>query len=185
MQEVGRRGLMVLMGLVLPAIAEGQNVRTFDEADRTLEMREGTVFTVGAIDGEDWEVFGTVDAVAVGEDGSRYVLDGQNSRVVVFDDSGAHQRTLGRKGGGPGEFQLPQAMTVTDREEIVVYDMARRSYSILDSAGEFKRSVTTDMMALSARPAARLRPYPGGGFLSEYRGFDLDTGVECPPPFRT
>jgi hypothetical protein len=163
--------------LLLTAPGAGaQRVVDLPGQDRALELALQPVYVVGAVEGEDWEVFGSVDAVAFDGEGNLYVLDGQNARVVVFDREGGHLRTVGRRGEGPGEFQMPQGMTVTAAEELVVYDMARSAYSVLAMDGSFVGSVPTDLMSLGARPQADLRPYPRGGFLSAYRGFDLDTG---------
>src|SRR5215213_2239356 len=48
--------------------------------------------------------------IAVGRDGSVYVLERQAHAVRVFAPDGRPVRTLGRAGGGPGEFpQAPDA----------------------------------------------------------------------------
>ncbi|HSR42817.1 MAG TPA: hypothetical protein VLL48_11610, partial [Longimicrobiales bacterium] len=133
-------------------------------------------FAVGAADGEPWEVFGSVDAVGFGPGGDVYVLDGQGYRVVVLDDDGAHVRTFGRQGGGPGEFQMPRALTVLGDGRVVVLDDARRSYQVLSGDGVLERSVATDVMRLGARAWGELRAHPAQGFLSVYRGMDIDTG---------
>ena len=49
--------------------------------------------------------FGGVTSVALGPDGEVYVADGRNFEVRVFGLDGAHRRTFGREGEGPGEFQ--------------------------------------------------------------------------------
>lgn len=42
----------------------------------------------------------------VGPDGRIYVLDAGNSRIVVFDETGAYITRRGRRGSGPGEFDF-------------------------------------------------------------------------------
>ncbi len=49
--------------------------------------------------------FGGVTSVALGPDGEVYVADGRNYEVRVFGLDGAHRRTFGREGEGPGEFE--------------------------------------------------------------------------------
>ena len=49
--------------------------------------------------------FGGVTSVALGPDGEVYVADGRNFEVRVFGLDGAHRRTFGREGEGPGEFE--------------------------------------------------------------------------------
>jgi hypothetical protein len=49
--------------------------------------------------------------VEEGPDGNLYVLDTGDSTIKVFSPEGAHLRTLGRKGEGPGEFQRADGAT--------------------------------------------------------------------------
>ena len=49
--------------------------------------------------------FGRVSAVAIDPDGAVLVADAANLEVRVFGLDGAHQRTFGREGEGPGEFE--------------------------------------------------------------------------------
>ena len=48
--------------------------------------------------------FGNVYDVALGPDGTVFVADAANREVRVFGVDGAHRRTFGREGEGPGEF---------------------------------------------------------------------------------
>jgi hypothetical protein len=41
------------------------------------------------------------------EDGSAHIIDAQNAHVLIYDSSGTFQMVLGRRGKGPGEFQMP------------------------------------------------------------------------------
>jgi len=49
--------------------------------------------------------FGRVGAVALGPGGTVFVADAANSEIRVFGLDGAHLRTFGRGGEGPGEFR--------------------------------------------------------------------------------
>ena len=73
--------------------------------------------------------FTEASAWSVGTDrqGLIYVLDRQNFQVAVFDSSGDVIRTLGRKGGGPGEFQFPGSLTVTAEGEVNVFDFGKQA----------------------------------------------------------
>ena len=48
--------------------------------------------------------FGDWIDVKIGTDGRTFVMDGQQNRIVTFDERGEVVTTLGRKGRGPGEF---------------------------------------------------------------------------------
>jgi NHL repeat len=55
-------------------------------------------------DGEGPDVFRRIVDVALDPLGRVWVADAQMHEVRVFQPDGRHVRTLGRKGGGPAEF---------------------------------------------------------------------------------
>lgn len=73
--------------------------------------------------------FTDANAWSVGTDrnGRIYVLDRTNSMVSVFDTGGNVVRTMGGKGGGPGEFQFPGSLTVTPEGEVNVFDFGKQA----------------------------------------------------------
>jgi uncharacterized protein (TIGR03382 family) len=70
-----------------------------------------------------------------------YIVDYYNNRVLVFDPSGKFIRKIGKKGGGPGEFMAPTAMTINSDGNIVVNDIGRGGYSIFKTDGTFVKNV--------------------------------------------
>ena len=74
---------------------------------------------VGELDGPEEYLFGSVRAITVDDDHNFYILDGQAGNVRVFDSSGSHVRTLGRKGEGPGEFKVPIGIAISDGRVLV------------------------------------------------------------------
>ncbi|HKS06824.1 MAG TPA: 6-bladed beta-propeller [Gemmatimonadaceae bacterium] len=75
-------------------------------------------------------------------DGSIFVGDVQHAKVLLFDSTGRLVHSIGRKGGGPAEFQNLQWVRAYGRDSIATYDAAQRRVSILDRNGRFARSVT-------------------------------------------
>lgn len=63
------------------------------------ELRIGS----DAVSGPEYE-FTTIREIAVSPNGSMYVVQGQEQEIRVFDTQGKYVRTIGRQGGGPGEF---------------------------------------------------------------------------------
>lgn len=90
--------------------------------------------TIGAEDGDGADVFGQVTALEMDARGRIYVVEGQAHEVRVFDAAGRHVRTLGRKGGGPGEFDQPAAAFWKDGDLWVV-DQGNARFTVFDTAG--------------------------------------------------
>jgi hypothetical protein len=106
-------------------------------ADFILDWSFTPTLTLGGED-EGPESFFNIgqSSVATDADGNIYIMDAGNHRVVVFDGSGHHLRTLGRKGGGPGEFQMwPSGITIARDGSINVYDIGKQGLVRFDPAG--------------------------------------------------
>lgn len=164
------RALLALV-VMLPLLYAGPDflsaqVIRLPAADAVLTARPRVIHTLGAEDGEDGEVFAHVADVAFDSRDNLYVLDQGNARVVVFDSAGRHLRTFGRRGRGPGELTLPQRMTVTLGDEVVVSDPGRRAFSVFGADGGFRRSVPFAQVSVLA--GAKLEAHPRGGVVSFY-----------------
>ncbi|MEE8060797.1 MAG: hypothetical protein V3T16_03170 [Gemmatimonadales bacterium] len=68
------------------------------------------------------------------------VADGGARELRFFDEGGGHIRTVGRQGGGPGEFEGLGFLSLWRRDSLVVHDGRRCTFSVFDSAGQFGRS---------------------------------------------
>lgn len=65
---------------------------------------------------ESPDEFGSVNSVALGPDEEVFVADGMNREIRVFGLDGAHRRSFGREGEGPGEFGVIHSLSwVGDR----------------------------------------------------------------------
>jgi hypothetical protein len=95
-------------------------------ADRELDWSFAERYRLGGAD-EGPEAFFQVNRWVVGTDkhGMIFVLDLSNFRVEVFDSSGRHVRTLGAKGGGPGEFRYPFMLAVGEEGNVAVMDWGK------------------------------------------------------------
>jgi hypothetical protein len=92
---------------------------------------------IGVLDGPEELIFGGVGALAVSPDGRIYALDRQIPAVRVFDSTGAYQMTLGRSGGGPGEFGSPDGgMAILSDGRLAVRDPGNARLQLFDPNGE-------------------------------------------------
>jgi len=80
-------------------------------ASRTARV----VLAIGQGDGTSRDAsFNRIVDVAVSRHGMMYVLDNGDRVVKIFDAEGRFVRQFGRRGNGPGEFNLPNELRVTD-----------------------------------------------------------------------
>jgi hypothetical protein len=78
--------------------------------------------SIGAMEGDLDYLMGDVSSIAVADDGTIYVLDGQGPELRAYGPDGRWLRTIGRAGEGPGEFKQPGAIAVLSDGRLVVRD---------------------------------------------------------------
>ncbi len=150
-RRVGRPGFStVAMGLMVAcggdggAAAPAGGSAGMDSPDFTIAPEWESLWVVGVLDGEDWEVFGAVTDLAFNEAGDLFVLDEQAAHVVVFDRAGAHLRTISRQGEGPGELTEPTSMAVLAAGRLAIFDRSRRGIQFFTQEGEYLESAPFD-----------------------------------------
>ena len=90
--------------------------------------------------------------VAVGVNGSVYVLDGVNNKVKIFTRKGKFVRSVGKSGKGEGEFGYPIGMDIDAQGNIYIADTGNRRIQVLDPNGNYLRKI--DLSRWHARPVA-------------------------------
>lgn len=97
------------------------------------------VYTEAETDGSLWQPGGVLLV-----EGSLWVLDTGNDRIVVVQEGGP-ARSIGREGSGPGEFRWPVVLEHTPDGRVAVWDRSLRRVTILDRAGEVVESRLFDV----------------------------------------
>ncbi|MCW3090304.1 MAG: hypothetical protein JWP81_1373 [Ferruginibacter sp.] len=88
--------------------------------------------------GNDSLHFNLPTDVAVTKDGSFYVSDGYgNSRIVKFSSAGQYLFEWGKKGNNEGEFNLPHAIDLDNKENVYVADRENNRIQVFDPSGKF------------------------------------------------
>jgi len=93
--------------------------------------------SIGLVDGPDEYLIGEPRSVAVGPDGTVYVLDTQVPVLRAYAPDGTHLRDIGRQGGGPGEYENPDGMTTLRDGRVLVRDPGGARIVVFDAAGTF------------------------------------------------
>lgn len=98
------------------------------------------LLTVGerGVAGSDGRHFNRPTDIAVLPDGSFFVSDGyRNTRVAKFGPDGKFLFQWGTRGAGPGEFNVPHAITVDGSGRVYVADRENDRVQVFDSSGRF------------------------------------------------
>lgn len=102
--------------------------------DGKLLLTIGTEKTAGV----DATHFNKPADLAFASDGGFYVADGYgNNRIAKFSRDGKFQFDWGRKGSGPGEFDLPHSVAVDAQGRVYVADRNNARIQVFDGAGKF------------------------------------------------
>ena len=95
--------------------------------------------SIGMLEGPDEYLIGSPRALAVGRDGTIFLLDRQVLAVRAYRPDGTHLRDIGREGGGPGEFRNPDGMTTLPDGRVLVRDPGNARIAVFDSAGNYRQ----------------------------------------------
>lgn len=130
--------------------------------DSTTAWRVVEELRIGAEDGDGPEVLGQVGLVFEDAGGRIWVLESSEQHFKVFDRQGRFVRTVGRQGGGPGEFAQVAGIAPLPDGRLLVVDPQGARLSYFDTAGTYLTSHTTS-------GGFSIYPWPGGvdreGFL--------------------
>jgi hypothetical protein len=118
------------------------------------EVRAGTGDGPGALS--------AVSDVTIGRDGSVYVSQPQENVVKVYDARGRYLRSIGREGGGPGEFERPASLGWRG-DTLWVADPPQTRISLFLPNGRFVRSISFSRAA----PLTDGRPHIPGSLLAD------------------
>jgi hypothetical protein len=133
----------------------------------TLPWRFQEHKRIGNADGAEWETFQDLRTPVFRRNGDLYVLDVGNSRVHVYDSTGVHRTSFGKRGGGPGEFGQAGGLIVTAEDTIGVLDFARTAIHLFTPAGVYVRThrLSQDYAGINIP----ILPHPRGGFVFRHQ----------------
>jgi hypothetical protein len=91
---------------------------------------------IGALEGPEELTFGAISHVAVADDGSMHIFDGQAVALRKFDSTGKFVGTIGRRGQGPGEYQMLIGAHFLGDGRLALYDGNNSRISTYSASGE-------------------------------------------------
>ncbi len=81
---------------------------------------------MGQADGAEELTFGRIGGIVVGNDGAMFVYDADQTvgLIRMYAATGKYLRTVGAKGGGPGEYGQLNGLTVARNGDLLIWDGA-------------------------------------------------------------
>jgi len=153
-QTVALRGSIVAFIVLLtagpaalaqqPQVVQSTTPPAWGESLRLVEE-----LRIGKLDGAEEYLFGDIGAVAVGREGMIYVADEQVPIIRSYDAQGRFLRNIGRKGGGPGEYESIGGMRTLPNGRLALWDNRNQRITLWTPAGELIEShrVTSGLFA--------------------------------------
>jgi DNA-binding beta-propeller fold protein YncE len=109
------------------------------------DKKNGQVVMLEKATGQELKRFGRLGSgrgelfyptnVSVGIDGSVYVSDTMNCRILKFDSRGKLLEQIGSMGKGQGQFARPRGVAVDREDRVYVADAAFQNVQIFDREG--------------------------------------------------
>lgn len=144
------------------AVTQGANAQDLSNAlPRRSVTRE---LVVGARPMSGIEL-SRVDAMTVDRTGRMFVLDGAEQRIYVVAPRGDLIRTLGRRGGGPGEFEDARWLSLL-RDTLWVVDVVANRVTAFATSGDFGATSFLVTPTITGRSFTAVVGIVDGGFIT-------------------
>lgn len=101
---------------------------------------------IGVVEGAPEYQLNRVTDVRRQASGQIVVTNSASNEIRLYDASGRHVRTVGGRGGGPGEFQTLIFARVLQGDSLMAYDLMPKRISIFSPDGDFVRSFQLESM---------------------------------------
>jgi hypothetical protein len=103
----------------------------------TIDPRPALSISGTSADGAN--IFGRIAGATRLADGTTVVGDASENTLVFFNSSGQLTRRAGRRGQGPGEFQMLRSVRQCARDSLFAVDASGSRVSVFSVAGDFVR----------------------------------------------
>ena len=124
---------------------DGRDPRRNGKGHQVFKLSQNgkILMTLGkaGVTGDGPDTFNAPSAVLIAPNGDIFIGDGHggntNARVLKFSKDGKFIKVWGKKGTGPGDFEMPHALAMDSRGRLFVGDRGNNRIQIFDQDGNF------------------------------------------------
>ena len=120
---------------VTDTIGDTVVVRTVGASDTAAALRLEETVRIGEFEGADEYTFAAVQGIVPAPGGAVWVWDGTVKALRLYDSAGRFVRQLGRRGGGPGEYEESNGMAGLPDGRLAFWDPRNARVALFDTAG--------------------------------------------------
>jgi hypothetical protein len=158
-----------------PLVRDSAGVEIVENSDylwpegQGWRLAEAPLLDIGSLEGDpEYQLFQIVGALRL-DDGRLVVANAGSGELRLFDRAGTFRAAVGRKGGGPGEFEDLLWLEPFSGDSLFAFDWSQARASIFDTDGRFVRSFLL-------RPLTESGGFPS--FAAPFRDGTLALGIE-------
>lgn len=100
--------------------------------------------SIGEIEGDENYMFSAPRDIDADSQGNIYVLDSREFTVKKYDPLGKHLKNIGRAGQGPGEFDYPRYLCISEHGNIYVTELLEKKVDVFNLDGEYQKSLNVE-----------------------------------------
>ncbi|UCF19484.1 MAG: hypothetical protein JSU87_16430 [Gemmatimonadota bacterium] len=154
-----------------PTVRDSAGVQIVENSEyawtegRSWRLADEPLLDIGLLDGDpEYQLFRVGSAVRL-DDGRIVVANSGTHELRVYDPNGAHLISVGREGGGPGEFGELMWVRALPGDTLLTYDWRNRRLSFFDAAGDFVRSFQLQFLSEMGGFPTIIAPFGDGSLL--------------------
>jgi len=120
-------------------ISNPKKPKSLKDVPSKLVLKEE--YAVGDSENLD-EMISEVAFLTVDDDNNIFALDMKEMNIKVYGPLGNYIRTIGKKGQGPGELNIPAGILITPDKQLLVLDVLNRRMAFFTLDGEFVKNIS-------------------------------------------
>jgi hypothetical protein len=92
---------------------------------------------------DEQKSFLMVEGVDADSRGNIYALAAREYKIQVYSPKGEYLRTIGKKGQGPGELEMPFYILLDKDDNLNVFDYMKSAFVLFNPQGRYLRNIST------------------------------------------